>query len=563
MYIKKWNDFIINENQQQSLKILRDLNINDTDPPYKLIKFLLRNNTSYLGLFTSFYYEQNVSYDDLEKLFDFLKSNLSNKLPKNPLKYSSYEELIDDVQNIKKDNNVKKVINELPSIQRSFLPNNIKENDELYDMLYEISLINNKGFFKKISKAHSLEDFKNLIEDYVSKYKNGSSYDSIISILENEFNNDQYELVLENEDDNKLVLLIKDYKVLKKLGSTNWCIVNSMSTYLSYIDSYNEFRHQYIIWNFNEEVGTRYYMIGITVSEKGKITHAHDYNDGDIKNNLNNILDQDILEVLKGPNKEYINLYNSKRDELEKQKRQAEIDAENERINNLRNSNAIKRENDEWRDDGYAQSLYNFLKEEDEIDIEEGEDIYDYIFELDYRHYNNGRIFEDINKKEWVIYDDDEATEAAIEYNEQLIDELGLAGLFGGNTDIWIDYVDGEEFSEYYIDEDYYREEWRDYGIEPDEDDEDIPNEEEMEDFINNMKEEMAEDPFDYLVNQHGYDNDSASEILQKFMKNGWKRNVSEDIVNIDGRENTLGGYDGIENESYYNGEYYYIYRLN
>lgn len=556
MYIKKWNEFKINENVQQSLRILKDLGIQSNDIPYKLIKNMLSKNPSYMGMFTSFYYEENVSIEDLESLFKFLKSNLSSRLPKNPLQYDSYESLIDDIQLIEKDNAVKKVINELPREQKDLLPENIQDDDNLYNLLYEISLIKNDGFFKKISKAKTYESLIDLIEDYVKKFKVGASADSVINIINTKLRNDQCEVIYNDEDRGYLVVLTKDYESLSLLGSTNWCIVNQMSTYFDYVDKGGDnIRYQYIIYDFNEEIGEPNYMIGATVDRNDNITNSHDYNDGNVKDDIYSILPEDIISLLVGPDQEYIDDYKQRREEIEKEKKRLEREANRRRIAEKIRENDEKRENGEWDDDKYVQALRLFLINEGEI--EEDEDIYDVIFESDYTHYNDGRIFEVPSGAEYVVYDDDEATEAAIENQENLIDDIGAP------SDMITKYIDGERFADYYVDEDYYRDNWMDYDISPSEDDEDEPDEDELESYIQREKDNISDDPYDYLVNEMGYDSEQAIKQLKHFMNSGWEREVAEEIVEIDGRGVALAGYDHVENESTYNGTTYYIYRLN
>ncbi len=569
MYIKKWNDFKLNENVQQSLRILKDHGIMSNDIPYKLIKNLLSKNPSYMGLFTSFYYDENVSIDDLENLFTFLKSNLSNQLPKNPLQYDSYESLIDDIQVIKKDNAVKKVINELQREQKDLLPEDIKKDVYLYDLLYEISLIKNYGFFKKIGKIKTYDDLVNIIEDYVKKYKSGASVDSVLNIIDTNLKENQYKIVYNVEDSGYMVVRVDDYESLTLLGSTNWCIVNRMSSYLDHIDKKgNDVRHQYIVYNFNEDIGDPYYMIGVTVDKFDNMVNIHDYNDGNLNKNdkIYSILPEDIISLLVGPDDEYISNYIQRRDQIKNDKERLEKEANRRRIQEKIRENAVKKENGEWDDDEYVQSLRLFLIDENEI--EEDEDIYDVIFELESNHYG-GRMFEVPSGAEYAVYNDEEATDAAIDREVNLIDDIGIDGFF--DKSIAMKYIDGERFADEYVDEDYYRDDWREYGISPSEDDEDEPDEDELEKFIQKEKDNIADDPYEYLKDM-GYDDEkdprdpnqkTITDILSNYMEYGWEEKVAQYIVDAAGRGNSISSYDGVENESMYNGTTYYIYRIN
>lgn len=565
--INNWNIFLINENMKEAEKILRDLNIPDNNTEFRLIKDMLSKKPGFLGLFTKFHFEQDISLDDLKRTLDFLSSNNVSKLRNNPVSYSDYNTLIDEIDLIERDIKIKSIINQFNSEQKTIINNLPKDERENFDNLaYEIYHLKNEGFFKKISKAKTSEDILELMNDYVSKFKIGGTYESVLDIAEKDPN---IIIVYKNDEDGIIITKIKDYNSIKKIGSTNWCIVNQRSSWYNYVISST--RNQYVIWNFEYEVGEALYMTGITVGTRDTIYAAHDYNDKDLIRLLPSFI-RNLSEYLVGPTDDELTELERQKDEERRLRDEENARLERERIARYVAENIQRRENAEWEDDGHVQALVEFLKYEHDLDdfletdddIPEDEklDIYDLIYEIG-DHYDL-RLFE-FNNMEFAVGDDEECDKAAIENQKNLFDEFeNLNVLFGDNYD-WTDFVDGDDFAEAYCDdEDYYREDdnWRNYGIDESEDDEDEPDQDSLDSYIEDRKREAARDPKGYLEDM-GYDDESIGNILKNFMKHGWEDNMAKDIIRIDGRGNSLSGFDGKEHEYDYNGTTYYIYRTN
>jgi len=257
-----------------------------------------------------------------------------------------------------------------------------------------------------------------------------------------------------------------------------------------------------------------------------------------------------------------------------------------------------------------AEALLEFLK--DNGNVEDDMTIYWLEPEDNYGFYGMSQFTNLKGEKyeSYAIGTDDEADKAFYEYEDSLIDELG----WGGFTEGFIDnYIDGNAFADYFMqgEEDYYRDEWRDYGIagvltssaqeeisekekeiarleeerdildssdegadeldeqidelnteiediKEDEDNMEV-DEDSLEDYINDQKEEISSDPVDYLKNRFGYDGKELSDQLENFIN---KDEVIEAVKSADGR-GIMNGYDGEENEINYNDEWYYIYRIN
>ena len=78
-YIKEYSRYfgtgivsLLKENVKQAESILKKIGKTKYDPEYKQIFDLVGDNKSYVGLFTDYYFNQNVSISDLESLINFL-----------------------------------------------------------------------------------------------------------------------------------------------------------------------------------------------------------------------------------------------------------------------------------------------------------------------------------------------------------------------------------------------------------------------------------------------------------------------------------------------------------
>jgi hypothetical protein len=208
----------------------------------------------------------------------------------------------------------------------------------------------------------------------------------------------------------------------------------------------------------------------------------------------------------------------------------------------------IKEEDEAEDSNGQIGALAQFLGvDEDEITKE-------------YDGYSNGTIYE-INGEEYMVCDSyDDAIQEAEENVKNILDDTGIEGIHFENL--------GSDIS------DYADEDWFDDALREMEESyvEDISNEgnrlqEEMENAGVNTPEEYV----DYLIEQAGdpvqyyIDNFGEKQFMDVCKENNLFDfdELASDIVSVDGPANTLASYDGGEEEENYNGNTYYIYRMN
>jgi len=253
----------------------------------------------------------------------------------------------------------------------------------------------------------------------------------------------------------------------------------------------------------------------------------------------------------------------------------------------------------------YGQDLNN-LEEELELLKEEAHDVYDIRWD-EYYHYGLP-VFE-YEGAEYAVGTDEEADKAAEEQVDAMIDDIGYAGFAEGFAEWYIDAeAVADDYEDYFYDqvsdapEDYLDEEndveltfyskseiqkidehIGNFREELEETDDELMREEiedkieyletekeeiledndnyeyteqAKDDYVGTLMDEVRDDPLSFL-RDYGAD---TSEQLERYVD---KAKFIEGVIESDGRGNGLSGYDGNENEVQFDGEWYYIYRIN
>jgi hypothetical protein len=270
-YIKSFKKFqsLIKENKEQSLKILKKLEVSQDNEIYQEIKKELLsvfNNLNYLGLMTKYFFEQDVSLQEIKDLLPWLKQN-SSKLSNQPLSYKNFEELKDEIIQIDNNQKVKTVLKILPSKLKKLVSLNDEKFKELSISIFELSLI--EELSQKISSVNTRDGLIDRMKDFIDKNTKKYNLNSLTKFIKQTNSK-----VLKVDTEEKLVLAeIHDYKASKKLGSNNWCISYSENNWNSYTGGTNR---QFFVWNLQEEPINKNYLIGFTVDQFGNIINIHD-----------------------------------------------------------------------------------------------------------------------------------------------------------------------------------------------------------------------------------------------------------------------------------------------
>ncbi len=278
-FIKNKEQWKLNENLSAARKILKDNSIPESDDVFIKLKADLRNNLGFLGWFTKMIYVNKVSASDINQVIELIKNDkyVIDNLPKNLVKYTKWEDLLDDIISVNYNRNVKKIINELPSHLKSKLNvNDLSADDKnLFTSLYKRDDKNN--FLSKVSRYRTYKEFEDALKLFLTV--DDKNFSDTLSVV-----NKVGSRIVHSDKTNNIIICEVNYSQIRVLGGdTSWCIVPSEGTFNSYV---NGIYKQYVI--FLTDLTTIYSKIGVTAAFK--VSNAHLKNDKSIN--------QDSLEKL-------------------------------------------------------------------------------------------------------------------------------------------------------------------------------------------------------------------------------------------------------------------------
>lgn len=261
---EKWK---LNENLSAARKILKDNSIPETDETFVKLRSDLKNNTGYLGWFTKMIYVNKVGRD-INQILNLIHNDkyVIDNLPKNLIKYTNWENLMDDIISVQYNRSIKKMINELPSHLKSKIDieKMSSEDKNLYATLFKRE--DKDLFLNKVSRYRTRKDFINALKLFLSG-DGAKNFDGTLKLI-----NDVKSPIVHQDKENNLIICEVNYRQIKRLGSdTSWCIVPSESTFDRYVEGVYK---QYII--FLTDLTSVYSKIGVTAAFDTKNIHLKD-----------------------------------------------------------------------------------------------------------------------------------------------------------------------------------------------------------------------------------------------------------------------------------------------
>jgi hypothetical protein len=242
-----------------------------------------------LGMKTNEVLSERYMTETYEKIIKY-KQVIKNKKV-NIFEFENFDELNDELDTLIFNQENKIFINK-------FLSNKYKElmtkkSYELFALLreneIELSLINER-FISSVAALKDSKSFNFQLEKFTNEVINFSN-DRILALIdennaENVFINDQY-----------LAVLIGDFKAGQALGSSRWCISRDEEAFNNYkiastsyqfkeyasilakynLTNINASRYIYL-YDFSKSSHSADYLVGYTLSAKGKILHKFDAN---------------------------------------------------------------------------------------------------------------------------------------------------------------------------------------------------------------------------------------------------------------------------------------------
>jgi hypothetical protein len=251
-----------------------------------------------------------VLFDNIIKYKQLLKNKRINiegalKDPDVPM-----ENIDDMIANAAYDNEIECYRKSFMSKKYDTLVNDDTHN--LFKTIFELKLrheVVQEGIINKIAGFESSDDFNNGLSIFINNMNNFDleTYLERISTLNVS--------TIYNED-NKLIVKIKDYDASKQIGSPSWCI----SRHESYYNNYSKDREQYFVYDFNIKSTSKECIVGITLNKNGDVYASHYKDDNNVEDNsllnaLKSIIIPNDLEnfALSSENKGFSNPTNIKR----------------------------------------------------------------------------------------------------------------------------------------------------------------------------------------------------------------------------------------------------------
>lgn len=257
------NSYILFENLQQAKSILRANEIPENNKNFLIIKDLLKDNLGYIGWFTKMFFEFGIGLNDLKELYRIIstESEIITGLSKPVISYSDWEALMDDIIKSQNKISVKRVVNEFPQLQKSFI--NLSNSTEV-SLLSKLSKFKDKeNFYKKISRYKTKKELIDAIKLFTTDERK-VGYTNI----KNAIVKSKAKIVYDSHFDDIIICEV-DFSQLRQLASdTSWCIL-SESTFKSYANGIDK---QYIIF-LTDKTGNMS-KIGITYGLRFRTAHA-------------------------------------------------------------------------------------------------------------------------------------------------------------------------------------------------------------------------------------------------------------------------------------------------
>lgn len=153
---------------------------------------------------------------------------------------------------------------------------------EIRSILDNISIATlKKQLFNTISRIDSSDDLLNLLIEFKEKNINWNK-----TYYLNKIKKEQLNVHIHKEQNNYVVVEVKDYEACKSLGSTSWCVSYDSLEF----EDYTKYKtKQFIAFNFNLPIEHNESLIGFTLKLSGEIQRAHLKNNKEDSVTANNL----------------------------------------------------------------------------------------------------------------------------------------------------------------------------------------------------------------------------------------------------------------------------------
>jgi ankyrin repeat protein len=274
-------------------------------PKFQEIRDLLGDKLGWAQMFTYLYFKERTDISELKGIFDDLITygDLLNKLRRPISNYidanitNNTEQLIDDIEDIKRYRKLKKFIDEFNSdLKRDYANSPKFFKDKLMDIAgafdelgkdndtnridFEKQRTIQKRFFDKIGRYKTIRELTAGAELFLKSESNADVVKFYEAIDKCNKKYGDYGVKVMYDDGGLLIMEVKSFAACKDLFSnTSWCIAQYLGQWNSYVGGDDVYTKQYSIINFNLAPSNNESIIGITIAPKQAVKACHLKND--------------------------------------------------------------------------------------------------------------------------------------------------------------------------------------------------------------------------------------------------------------------------------------------
>ncbi len=290
----------------------------ERNPQLAKIRELLKDKLGYAQLFTYLYIKEMVPMDELKSILDGLNqyNDLLSKLRRPIANYidpnipNNAENLVDDLEELKRYRKLKKFIDEFTSdLKRDYQVCPPFFKDQLVDIAaafdeigkdestgkinLEVQRFTQKRFFDKIRRYKTVRELCAAAELFLKSEANAGirKFYQSIENCNKKFGKNGVDVLY--DEGGLMIMEVKSFASCKELFSnTSWCIASSLHQWDAYVGGENQFNKQYSILNFNLSPSDNNSIIGITIEPKQKVRACHAKNDAGLSGTFHTIFNK-------------------------------------------------------------------------------------------------------------------------------------------------------------------------------------------------------------------------------------------------------------------------------
>jgi hypothetical protein len=300
---------------------------------FQEIRTMLGDKLGWMSLFVYLHFREGTTIEELRSIFDDMcrYNHLLTKLRRNVSNYidakisNNAEQLIDDLEDIKRYSKLKKFIDEFNSeLKRDYAQTPKFFKDKLmdiagaFDELGKITTAHNHGkidpelqriiqkrFFDKIGRYKTVRELTAAAESFLKAESNADSHKFFEAIDRCQKKYGDYGVKVLYDEGGLLIMEVLSFAACKELFSnTSWCIAQYLGQWDNYVGGETVYNKQYSILNFNLSVTDKKSIIGITIEPRQKVRACHLKDDSNAMSSFKSIFN-DFEESL-GLEKDFI-----------------------------------------------------------------------------------------------------------------------------------------------------------------------------------------------------------------------------------------------------------------